>query len=119
MTMTSDALRAANSVVPPSRRADERVNAASFVGLWLLLPIAIGGVARLLLGLLVLILPGDFSVPTVLWLVLTLVLQAGFWALVCQRSGQPPAKGLWALIPVVAFLPTFFIARRALLAQRV
>jgi apolipoprotein N-acyltransferase len=48
------------------------------------------------------------------WLGLTIAFQVVYWLLIAPR----PVTGLWAVLPVIALIPTFFIAREALLDRR-
>ena len=48
------------------------------------------------------------------WLGLTIALQVAYWLLIAPRR----ITCLWALIPVVALIPTFFMTREILLRDR-
>lgn len=106
-------LASANRLRPVSHRADEVANAAAVTGIWLLLPLAVGAVSFMLLGLIVLGVSDDLDpgVPFAAWLVVTLALQALYWVWMASVAGRNPLEGLWALIPIVALVPTFSIAR--------
>lgn len=113
-------LREANRLQFGTDNAAERVRSGALVALWLLVPLAIGAVAYLIIGFLVLLHArvfddiAEFVIIGWPWLILTLVLQAGYW---CWLS-RPWQKGLWALIPLVALIPTFGIARTVLLTDQ-
>lgn len=106
-------LTSANRLRPVSHRADEVANAAAVTGIWLLLPLVVGAVSFMLLGLIVLGVSDDLEpgVPFAAWLVVTLALQTLYWVWMATVAGRNPLEGLWALIPVVALVPTFSIAR--------
>jgi hypothetical protein len=106
-------LASTNRLRPVSHRADEVANAAAVTGIWLLLPLVVGAVSFMLLGLIVLGVSDDLEpgVPFAAWLVVTLALQTLYWVWMATVAGRNPLEGLWALIPVVALVPTFSIAR--------
>lgn len=116
-------LREANKLQFRVHNEAERVKSASLVGLWLLIPFALGAVAYLLIGIVLILqerFSGDFglyelTVPILPWLMLTLVLQAAYWSWL----STPWQKGLWALIPIVGLVPTFMIARQALIRGQI
>jgi hypothetical protein len=107
-----------NRLRPIGRRTEDVASAASMIGLWLLIPMAIGGLAFVILGLGVLASTDDLEpqVPWQVWLPVTLVMQASFWVLVAYRAGRHPLEGLWGLLPVIGLIPTFAIAHSALVA---
>jgi hypothetical protein len=113
-------LREANKLQFRAEHDAERVRSAALVAVWLLIPFAIGAIAYLILGFIVLFrerlseetLFFELTVPFLPWLILTLVLQAAYWAWLSDRW----EKGLWALIPLVGLIPTFMIARTVLLS---
>lgn len=115
----STSLTATNRLRPASQRADEVAGAAAVTGIWLLFPLAIGGFTFLFLGILILAISEDPDpgVPFFAWLILTLALQALYWVWIAHVSGRNPISGLWALIPVVALIPTFPLARAAVLGN--
>ena len=113
----TSSLRDMNRII---RRSDSgAVTAASFIGLWLLIPLALGALAYVLVGTWLLMSPFDrgLAIDWKPWLLLTLLLQAGYWTLVSRAAGRSPLNGLWGLAPFVALVPTFAIARSALLHQ--
>lgn len=114
-------LTSANRLRPVSHRADEVANAAAVTGIWLLLPLAVGAVSFMLLGLIVLGVSDDLEpgVPFAAWLVVTLALQTLYWVWMASVAGRHPLEGLWALIPIVALVPTFSIARAVALRSAV
>lgn len=113
------AILADNEITSASTPAAERVSGASLVGLWLLIPFALGAVSYGLLGIAsMLAAPAEVAAePAVIawqwWLGLTLALQVVYWVLIAPKR----LAGLWAMIPVISLIPTFFIARDALLER--
>ncbi len=119
------AILADNEITSASTPEAERVSGASLVGLWLLIPIALGAVAYALLGIVsMLTAPTDLNAPADLtaepaaidpqwWLGLTIALQVIYWVLIAPKR----LAGLWAIIPIVSLIATFFIARDALLER--
>lgn len=118
-TTSRTSLTAANRLRPMSQRVDEVASAAAVTGIWLLFPLAIGGFTFLLLGLIILAISSDPDpgIPFFAWLILTLALQALYWVWIAHVSGRNPINGLWALIPVVALIPTFPLARAVVLVR--
>lgn len=112
-------LTSINRLRPTSQRADEVASAAAVTGIWLLFPLAIGAFTFLFLGLLILGISDEPepSVPFLAWLILTLALQALYWVWIAHVSGRNPIIGLWALLPVIALVPTFPLARAAVLSN--
>ena len=115
------AILADNEITSASTPEAERVSGASLVGLWLLIPVAIGAAAYAILGIVSMLTTstGLGTDPAAItwqwWLGLTLGLQVIYWMLLAPR----PLAGLWAIIPVIALIPTFFVARDVLLDRRV
>lgn len=114
-TASAEGVRAANSIVHRSPNAPSGATAASVFALWILIPLALGALAYILIGLVLLL--GSYepgrSVDPRLWVFSTLVLQTAYWSFLADRKGLGALRGLWALIPVVALIPTFGIARAA------
>lgn len=116
-------LERANRVAHRSGHGAPVVPGASLIGLWLLLPLALAGLAVVIVGLAMLLeshrtapdLPLDWR-P---WLALTLALQLVYWTGIARLGGRSWFYGLWALLPGVALVPTFFIARDALMRGRI
>ena len=111
------AMIADNEITSASTPRAERVSGASLVGLWLLIPLALGAMAYAILGIATM-LAAPVGVPAESadiswqwWLGLALGLQVVYWMLISPR----PFAGLWAIIPVISLIPTFFIARNVLL----
>ena len=110
-----------NEITSATTPEAERVSGASLVGLWLLIPIALGAVAYALLGIVsMLAAPADLTAPPAViswrwWLGVTLALQVTYWTLIAPKR----LAGLWAIIPVISLIPTFFIARGALLERSI
>lgn len=114
-----------NEITSAATPEAERVSGASLVGLWLLIPTALGAVAYALLGIVSMLAastelnaPADLTAaPAVIswqwWLGVTLALQVIYWMLIAPKR----LAGLWAIIPVISLIPTFFIARDALLER--
>ena len=114
-----------NEITSATTPEAERVSGASLVGLWILIPTALGAVAYALLGIVsMLASPTELAVPAGLtaepaviswqwWLGVTLALQVIYWMIVAPKR----LAGLWAIIPVISLIPTFFIARDALLER--
>lgn len=119
-TSSVEPIRQANLATQGRERETERVRLASLLGVWLLIPLALGGVAFVLNVLAITVVSAvsgngiPLEVPltdlNVSWLVTTLVFQTAYWCLVAR----PWFWGFWAVIPIVALIPTFFIARRVL-----
>lgn len=113
------AILADNDITSASTPEAERVSGASLIGLWLLIPFALGAAAYAILGIAsMLAAPAELPAePAVIdwqwWLGLTIALQVIYWMLIAPR----PLAGLWAIIPVVSLIPTFFVARDALLER--
>lgn len=110
-------LRDMNKVVRRVEAGADTVTAASQFAVWILLPVSLGGLAYIAVGVWLLMAPYDpnLSPDWRLLLLLTLVLQGIYWAFVSRAAGRNPVNGLWGLLPVIALIPTFFIARTALL----
>ena len=114
-TPSAEGIREANSIVRRSPNAPSGVTAASVFALWILIPLALGAFAYIVIGLVLLLSayePGQ-SVDPRLWIFSTLVFQTAYWSFLADRKGLGALTGLWALIPVVALIPTFSIARAA------
>jgi apolipoprotein N-acyltransferase len=112
-----------NAITSDSTPEGERVSGAALVGLWLLIPVALGAVSFAVLGITELLTsPALNSMastePAVVdwrwWLGLTIALQVVYWLLIAPR----PITCLWAVLPVIALIPTFFMAREVLLVGR-
>jgi hypothetical protein len=112
-----------NAITSDSTPEGERVSGAALVGLWILIPVALGAVSFAILGITELLTSPALNImtnaePAVIdwrwWLGLTIALQVVYWLLIAPR----PITCLWALLPVIALIPTFFIAREALLIGR-
>lgn len=114
-TPSAEGIREANSIVRRSPNAPSGVTAAGVFALWILIPWALGGLAYILLGMWVAKSAFDPEAvfDTRVWLILTLLFQTGYWMLLARSAGLSVLRGLWALIPVVALIPTFSIARAA------
>lgn len=114
-SFSATSLREMNRIV--RRPADGSVTAASLFALWILIPLALGALAYVLIGVWLLMSPfePDLTIDWKPWMALTLLLQAGYWAVVSRAAGRSPLKGLWGLVPVVALVPTFTISREALI----
>jgi hypothetical protein len=112
-TVGRESATSINKLRTVTHRADGVASAATVTGVWLLIPFALGAVTQIVLGLLVLSISDDQdpSVPSGAWLAATLLLQTAYWAWMAYVSGRNPLVGLWALIPIVALIPTFSIAR--------
>lgn len=99
------------------RRPDdgrEVVNAATVVGVWVVIPIALAALALLIVGVAFLTLPvGDDGEQPWTWLrvSVTVLGLAVYWGALAVRSGRSALWGLWVLIPIVSLVPTFVIAR--------
>ncbi|NQW73573.1 MAG: hypothetical protein HQ453_12660 [Actinobacteria bacterium] len=112
-----------NAITSDVTPVGERVSGAALIGLWLLLPMALGAVSYAVLGIAELltsptmIITGNAE-PAVIdwmwWLGLTIALQVVYWLLIAPRR----ITCLWAVIPVIALIPTFFMAREILLRGR-
>jgi len=112
-----------NAITSDVTPVGERVSGAALIGLWLLLPMALGAVSYAVLGIAELltsptmIITGNAK-PAVIdwmwWLGLTIALQVVYWLLIAPRR----ITCLWAVIPVIALIPTFFMAREILLRGR-
>lgn len=111
--MTATELATVNRLRPAARRADEVAGTAAVVGIWLLLPFAIGALVFIFLGLVILAASDapEPSMPVAAWLVITVLLQTLYWVWMADVAGRHPLQGLWALIPLVALIPTFSLAR--------
>ena len=114
------ALLADNELTSDTTPDGQRVSGAALVGLWLLIPAALGGAGYALVGLISMLTvtqaaPGveaeQAAVAWQWWLLATVLLQSVYWVLIAPR----PMRGLWALLPVLALIPTFGIARDVLL----
>jgi hypothetical protein len=112
-----------NAITSDSTPEGERVSGAALVGLWILIPVALGAASFAILGITELLTSPALNImtnaePAVIdwrwWLGLTIALQVIYWLLIAPR----PITCLWALIPVIALIPTFFIAREVLLIGR-
>ena len=112
-----------NAITSDSTPGAERVSGAALVGLWLLLPMALGAVSYAVLGIAKLLTSPTLNItgnaePAVIdwmwWLGLTIALQFAYWLLIAPRR----ITCLWALLPVIALIPTFFMAREVLLIGR-
>ena len=112
-----------NAITSDSTPGAERVSGAALVGLWLLLPMALGAVSYAVLGIAKLLTSPTLNItgnaePAVIdwmwWLGLTIALQFVYWLLIAP----PRITCLWALLPVIALIPTFFMAREILLRDR-
>ena len=112
-----------NAITSDSTPDAERVSGAALIGLWLLLPMALGAVSYAVLGIAELLTSPTLNItgnaePAVIdwmwWLGLTIALQFVYWLLIAPRR----ITCLWALIPVIALIPTFFMAREILLRDR-
>jgi len=103
-----------NQVTPPGNSDTQRGTAASIFALWILIPLALGALAYTVLGLWLMLSPfePDRSVDPGLWIFVTLVFQSAYWAFLADRIESSPLKGLWALLPLIALIPTFPIARK-------
>lgn len=113
------AILADNEITSASTPDAERVSGASLVGLWLLIPVAIGAATYAILGIVSMLTTstGFGTDPAAItwqwWLGLTIALQVIYWVLIAPKR----LAGLWAIIPIVSLIPTFFIARDALLER--
>jgi len=112
-----------NAITSDLTPSGERVSGAALVGLWLLLPMALGAVSYAVLGIAELLMSPTMNIAGnaeaagidwMWWLGLTIALQVVYWLLIAPRR----ITCLWALIPVVALIPTFFMAREILLRGR-
>ena len=112
-----------NAISSDSTPDGERVSGAALIGLWLLLPMALGAVSYAVLGITELLTSPILNItgnaePAVIdwmwWLGLTIALQFAYWLLIAPRR----ITCLWALLPVIALIPTFFMAREILLRDR-
>jgi hypothetical protein len=97
------------------KKADEVSSAPTFIGIWLLLPLAIGGLAFAVVGMFVLALSAEetnqFVLPWKIWLPVTLILQSLYWMRMSHTSGRIMWRGLWALIPLLGMIPLFSVAK--------
>lgn len=104
-----------NKIRLAPKQADEVAPTSTFIGIWLLLPLAIGGMAFAVVGMFVLILSADETNPLVLpwkiWLPVTLILQSLYWMRMSHTSGRSMFRGLWALIPLLGMVPLFSVAK--------
>lgn len=111
------AILADNEITSASTPEAERVSGASLIGLWLLIPFALGAAAYAILGAASMLAAStdlaaeQATIGWQWWLGLTIGLQVLYFVLIAPR----PLAGLWAIIPVISLIPTFFIAREALL----
>ena len=112
-----------NAITSDSTPGGERVSGAALICLWLLLPMALGAVSYAVLGIAELLTSPTLNItgnaePAVIdwmwWLGLTIALQFVYWLLIAPRR----ITCLWALLPVIALIPTFFMAREILLRAR-
>ena len=112
-----------NAITSDVTPGGERVSGAALVGLWLLLPMALGAVSYAVLGIAELLTSPTMNIAGnaeaagmdwMWWLGLTIALQVAYWLLIAPRR----ITCLWALIPVVALIPTFFMTREILLRDR-
>jgi len=112
---TQESLTLINQVTPPGNPDTPRGTAASIFALWMLIPLSLGALAYVLLGLWLMLssFEPDRSVDPRLWILVTLAFQSAYWVFLADRSESSPLKGLWALIPFIALIPTFPIARKA------
>ena len=104
-----------NKIRLAPKQADEVAPTSTFIGIWLLLPLAIGGMAFVLVGMLALILWANDSeqllFPWKIWLPVTLILQSLYWMRMSHTSGRSMFRGLWALIPLLGMIPLFSVAK--------
>ena len=112
-----------NAITSDVTPGGERVSGAALIGLWLLLPMALGAVSYAVLGIAELLTSPTLNITgnaepagidRMWWLGLTIALQFVYWLLIAPRR----ITCLWALIPVIALIPTFFMAREILLRGR-
>lgn len=116
-TPSSPSLRDSNRIVRRTPEGAGTVTAASLFAVWILLPLALGALAYVIVGVWLLMSPfdRDLMIDWKPWIALTLVLQAGYWTVVSRAASRNALNGLWGLIPIIALVPTFAIARAALL----
>jgi hypothetical protein len=110
----------ANRIEPSRTLESERVRVSTLMGVWLLIPLALGALAFILNGMFLVVQarfsddPAMFEINfadfNVTWLVLTMILQVAYWCLL----SRPWYYGFWAVVPVIGLLPTFFLARQCL-----
>jgi hypothetical protein len=103
-----------NSVRSQPKRPEDVGTLPSLLGIWLLIPFALGGFAYIVTGLIHLAIDPEFLEPQsfyISWLIVTILLQVGFWMYMANKSGRKFYFGLWALIPLVSLFPTFKIAK--------
>ena len=104
-----------NKVRLNPKQAGEVASVPTFIGIWLLLPLAIGGIAFVLVGMLALILRANDSeqllFPWKIWLPVTLILQSLYWMRMSHTSGRSMWRGLWALISILGMIPLFSVAK--------
>ena len=103
-----------NNVRSQPKRQEDVGSLPSLIGIWLLIPFALGGLAYIVTGLINLAIDPELLAPRsfyISWLVVTLLLQVAFWMYMANKSGRKFYFGLWALIPAVSLFPTFKIAK--------
>jgi hypothetical protein len=103
-----------NNVRSHPKRQEDVGSLPSLIGIWLLIPFALGGFAYIVTGLIHLAIDPELLAPRsfyISWLIVTLLLQVAFWIYMANKSGRKFYFGLWALIPFIALVPTLKIAK--------
>lgn len=112
-------LKNANKIEPSKTLESERIRVSALMGVWLLIPLALGALAFILNGIFLVFTATtpnpemfemnyvDFNIS---WLAIAIILQVAYWCLL----SRPWYHGFWAIVPVIGLIPTFFLARQCL-----
>lgn len=98
------------------KQTNEIGNASSLVGLWILLPLAISGLAFVGIHIVMTIFFGNSvtinwnQVLLISWLLVSIICQSIYWMRITKSLGLTSFAGLWSLVPVAGWFKTFRFA---------
>jgi hypothetical protein len=95
------------------KQTNEVGNASSLVGLWILLPLAISGLAFVGIHIVMTIFFGNSvtinwnQVLLISWLLVSTICQTIYWMRITKSLGLISFAGLWSLVPIIGWIKTF------------
>lgn len=98
------------------KQTNEIGNASSLLGLWILLPLAISGLAFVGVHIIMRIFFGNSvtinwnQVLLITWLLVSIICQSIYWMRITKSLGLTSFAGLWSLVPVAGWFKTFRFA---------
>ena len=99
------------------KQTNEVGNVSSLFGLWILLPLAISGLAFVGIHIVMTIFFGNSvtinwnQVLLISWLLVSIICQTVYWMCITKSLGLTSSAGLWSLVPIIGWIKTFQYAR--------